>query len=119
MNIFETFKPFYLLSKVLGLFPMTLENSSFRKTKFDVVRAVVSWLFLASSTVLTIWLDKEPPLSSAVINKTWRVHSVFGLLLMWAEFSVQMWKCKAIPELIFKLHAFDEKVKPSMNQAES
>jgi hypothetical protein len=109
-NVFQSFQPFYYLSKLLGLLPLTVMGNSFKFTWMDAAASVGSLGFLLALTYFIVFIDDGPYLTTEMLSMTWRVHSIIGLHLTFIEFLIQMRKTKAIPKFINKLRAFDDKV---------
>ena len=116
-NIFTSIRPFYILTKTLGLFPITMESpetKSFSKLNLTgVISTCLTFLFLIILIILNIAGDDVKISSSEMLSKLWRLEVFLGLLLMCVQFFYQIGKHRSIVKFIFDIHEIDQMVKKS------
>jgi hypothetical protein len=110
MEIHQTLKPFYILSKIFGLFPMRFVKSSYIVSWFGVFFSSLACLFMLALTLTTIIRGEQPQVSSEIASKFWTILSITGLVLLCVQFVIQMKNFRAFPDFVAKVHEFDEKV---------
>lgn len=118
-NVLQNLKPFYILAKVLGLFPVNFDEKSFKISYNNVVYSVVNILILFFMILMAIFYGYDHALSSEMLSFLWQINSIFGLSLILLQFLIQMKNIKVFPRLIAKLQMFDEKVKIVKNYLKS
>lgn len=113
-NIYTCYKPFYVLSKCLGMFPMSFEGPP-RKGKLKVKWH--DWLLPGFATLIptaiiavNIFCDDSPASTSPFLSKLWVIEILFGVFLMMTQFPYQLLKHRNIEEFLNRVHHFDQKV---------
>lgn len=113
-NVYTEIKPFYNLSKALGVFPKSfvgLPTTGNLETKWiDVASSSVSFLLALALMLLNIFLDDVPSSSSPILSRIWVIQSLQGASFIFIIFFYQSSKCKSIVKFIASLHQFDQKV---------
>lgn len=113
-NIFTAVRPFYILTKVLGLFPKSFvgtHKNGFLKLKWHgVAYSCLSLSLLALLFLINIFFD-EPSSSSELLSKLWRIDILAGLLLNFIQFCWQIEKQQSIAAFLVAVHTVDEKVR--------
>lgn len=114
-NVYTIIKPFYILAKVIGLFPLSFDGPMYKgifKTKFyDVLIPVIVPGMSISLIALNIIINEGPASSSAMLADVWKIHTVFGCFLVILQFVVQMNNYKSIPKFLEVLNNYDLKVR--------
>jgi hypothetical protein len=115
-NIFTVTKPFYYLSKLMGLFPMTfdgpIEKGNFSIKWHDIFASGVALLVTFVIFVFNFTADERNFSSSSVLlSKTWDVQSMLGLIPVLIMFFVQMLKRNSIVKFLQAIFVIDLKVK--------
>lgn len=113
-NIYTTAQPFYVLTKGLGLFPMSNEGSAF-KPKFrvrlhDIVASFLAFLVPILLIVLNSSCSDAPASSSRMLSDIWRVHAIFGVFLVVLNFIYQIRRRSEILKFLEMINEFDKKV---------
>lgn len=114
-NIYTTVKPFYVLLKVLGLFPLTFEESRtkiyFKTLWRDVFVSII--FFLASIVLITLKLTYESFIESdsVVLIRAWEYGLLLGLTMLTVTFCYQISKRNKILKFLKALQGFDDEVK--------
>lgn len=113
-NIFTAAQPFYLLSKVMGLFPMSfegpIEKGNFKVKWHDVIYSLFSLTVPISLIAFNLLAEVTQVSSSALLSDIWVIHSITGVSLLILQFSYQVCKRKEILRFLEAVNEFDEKV---------
>lgn len=114
-NIYTTVKPFYILSKVLGSFPMTFEGppeKGFLRTKCqDILATGCSFIVLTVLALYKLTSENVFQCDSFIMIKSWDVSIVVGFFVFLMHFCVQVAVRKNIKKFLRRLHNFDQEVK--------
>lgn len=114
-NIFTVVKPFYILAKVLGLFPMSYEGLTNKgKLTFKWRDAIPACLSLALQVTLLVMVLKfadEPASSSTLINQIWIIQCFVAFIFLFLLFIYQIGKCKSIANFLHPIYKIDERVR--------
>lgn len=110
-NIYTTVKPFYLLAKVMGTFPMTFEGQATRgvlKTKWhDVLLSIIAVLILIAFIVTKYNMETVIKVESSMLVRAWDLYFLFGFHLLIVQLCLQLCKRNQICEFMRLLHKFD------------
>lgn len=115
-NIFSASKPFLILSKVFGFFPISLVFSSKKISVttqwLDIFFTCCNFLILFTFNVLT-WQNSYVLAStkSSFLNSAWNLIRKIELIFYVFLFAYQISRRKQIVAFLKKLHRFDEKVR--------
>lgn len=114
-NIFTVVRPLYLVTKVLGLFPMSFngltEKGNFVVKHRDFVAPILN-VFLAICLVpLIILYPLEVESFSPMMSTTLHLIGISGTILNFIPFSYQIYKRKSINRMLRDFHDFDKKVR--------
>jgi 7tm Chemosensory receptor len=115
-NIYSSVKPFYNLSKILGLFPLSFDGSETKgrlELKWHGVVSCVVTVLILTLLLFMNFLDEEDPSSSAMLNNVWNFQVVFGLILLLILFIYQIKQRNAIADYLQIIKNIDDKVKCS------
>lgn len=113
-NIFTATKPFYVLAKVLGLFPLSAkspwENGKFKTNLLDVSHWFVM-IFLASILIaINVFFDDGPASTSPLVAMMFKIQAMFGTFLISILFFYQMAKRHSIVNFFRAIDEFDQRV---------
>lgn len=114
-NVYTTVKPFYNLSKVLCLFPLTFDGpprkGCFTKKWHDGLTPLVVPGIAILLIALNLVVGDGPSSSSSLLNLIWKIHAAFGCLLIILQFAWQMNNLRLITKFLNELNNYDQKVK--------
>jgi 7tm Chemosensory receptor len=116
-NVYTAARPFYVLSKALGLFPLSVDGPM-TKGIFTLKRrgAAGSTISVVTPILLIIWLfyvrqlDERP---TEKLMKVWIIEMVFGVLLIFVQFFIQLPRCRQIVRFLEDVNSFDRRVSRS------
>lgn len=111
-NIFESSRPFLLLIKFLGLFPLTLnEKNEFETKPSDVAITFCAITITVSLEVVSITESFTYEIGSQILSKVWIFVGHLAVFVhFWLIFH-QLWKRNKLAKLIGEIHNIDLKVK--------
>jgi hypothetical protein len=107
MNIFDCAKPFLVLLKVFGLFPVTNKRFSRKKTKKLqklVDEVVVGFVLILSIVLVCINVN------SGLFQNVWHYSALIGFVTFLIIIFYQKMKWKAIWKILKTIDEFDRKV---------
>lgn len=114
-NIYTTVKPFYIVCKILGSFPMTFEGPTMKgcfKTKWhDVLLTSCSFAFLASLAIYKLQGGNVIENKSAIMTKAWDLSLKVGLFAFLMHFCIQVGIRNKIKRFLRSLSNFDLEVR--------
>lgn len=110
-NVYTIVKPFYILSKVLGTFPLSFDGPPQKRFLVTKWYDVVTPLILPGISILLIVLNALLINDNEVLYSVWRINGIFGCCLVILQFGWQMKKFKSVPKFLEALNTFDRKVK--------
>lgn len=109
-NIYTAAEPFYILSKVLGLFPMSKEGPTakglFRLKWHGIVSCLVSFIVPIALIALTIFFDNP----DSWLSKVWSIYTNFGTTWSFLNFFFQIIKHESAIKFLDAVNQFDQKV---------
>lgn len=109
-NVFTSVKPFYVLAKVLGLFPLSAE-SSWENGKFKTNLLDVShWSLVSILIALNVFFDDGPASTSPLVAMMFKIQAMFGTFLISILFFYQMAKRHSIVKFLRAVDEFDQRV---------
>lgn len=113
-NVYSAFKPFYNLSKALGVFPKSFKGSTEQgklETKWiDIASSILSVLFLLILILLIIFVGDKSPSTSPLLAQLWVIQIMQGLIFHLLTFIYQTSKCKSMGNFLSAIDHFDRKV---------
>lgn len=113
-NIFTSARPFCLLSKILGLFPVSFDgpaaNGVLKLSFFGVVCSGLSAFIAISLIALNLLQENIPTSSSRLLSLLFRIDLLIGLLLNLITLFYQMGRLRSIANFLIAIHNIDEKV---------
>jgi hypothetical protein len=114
-NVFTAFKPFYLLSKLIGTFPMTFQgqakNGNFKTKLFDAVYSIISCCAIFFMIYMKFSSDNLVRSESMIVYIIWSYSIVFELLTLLIQLWFQIYHRHEIELFLKLLHEFDNEVK--------
>lgn len=117
-NIYTSVKPFYILMKYLGAFPMTLEGKcekgNFSRKWHDIVGSSLSAIIPISLLMCIQIFDDGRQSSSTLLSKAWIIGISFVQGLIIFSWCNQQYKCRNITKFLKALNKFDSKVRRSL-----
>lgn len=113
-NIYTTVKPFYIYARLLGLFPLSQEDST-EKGIFQVKWHSVAPTFIAMTVVLSqlflLVFSQEPSEGPTKFHSTaWNIQTAVNVLIATIQLFYQTSKYRSILKFVFSLNSFDQKV---------
>jgi len=113
-NIYTSVRPFYFVTKALGLFPMTFEGPPDKGIFYVKWHDVIVCLFALGMPfvfiMLIIFLEDGPASSSAMLSDAWKIHFVFSLILIFIQLIIQIASHKSIVKFLDAISIIDKKV---------
>lgn len=110
-NIFESSRPFLLLLKFLGLFPLTLnEKNEFETKPSDVAITFCAITITVSLEVVSMTESFVYEIGSQILRKIWIFVGHLAVFVhFWLIFH-QLWKRNKLTKVIGEIHKIDLKV---------
>lgn len=113
MNIFTSVRPLYILSKILGIFPMSPQGSVwkgvFAVKWHDFITPCIN--FAVSITIIVWCISLEDAASSShFLSIIWILREVIAMILSTITFFCQISKFKLILKFLTDMDSFDKKV---------
>lgn len=113
-NIYTTLEPFYILSKILGVFPKSFvaakQKGILKLEWFDVVITCCSLftacVLFAVEIISQFNLDRK----ISVSLKFWSVSLYLETFMLFIQFTIQILNSSKIELFLKQLHKFDQKV---------
>lgn len=119
-NIYTCSKPFYIFSKVLGLFPMSFDGPAskgfLKRTWHDILTSSCSLSVLVALIALQLIYGKLFQPGAPIFFKVWQLSIISCLFMLFIQFFVQIHKRNRIQEFFGLLHKFDSEVKSSFTE---
>lgn len=113
-NIYTASKPFYNLTKCLGLFPMSYDGPTtkgFFKVKWhDVLSSIISMWFCVLLLCLGLLFEGRLPSRSPFLSQVWIVHILVGNVFIFFLSFYQTAKYQSIADFLASIEQFDKKV---------
>lgn len=113
-NIFTAARPFLILMKVFGLFPLPTVSHAvkgdFKLRLQDLVFTLFGFCLISSVIVVNIYRDRVEYTSSKILPIAWETTLMFELLSLAVFFFYQHSKRKRIAEFLHLINDFDKKV---------
>lgn len=110
-NVYTIVKPFYILSKVLGIFPLSFDGPPQKGFFITKWYDVITPLILPGTSILLIALSALLGNETEMLFGVWRISGIFVCFLVILQFCWQMNKFKSIPKFLEALNTYDLKVK--------
>jgi hypothetical protein len=114
-NVYTVAKPFFWLSRALGLFPMFFEGPLAKgKLKLKWYGLLASLLALLNplGIIITIlYFGEGPGTSSPWLAKAWIVQLTISGILNFFQVLIQIRNFRSVQLFLASLHAFDLKVR--------
>ena len=110
-NIYWSAKPFYILAKFLGLFPLSLTQNKFEFKWHGKISTVFMITFLIFLIFVNLVLKDGPTTSSQLLKQIWEVQAIIGLSLILLQFLHQFRKRYFIADFLLAIENIDKKVK--------
>jgi hypothetical protein len=113
-NFFSSSKPFYFLTKTLGLFPMSFVGSEVKGVLQTKWHGILSSVFSFSLLIVLIFLNSTPEelvlSSSQMLTEIWKVQVVLLLLFVFLQFIYQIHKRDSIAQFLQSVNKIDIKI---------
>lgn len=114
-SIYKSFKPFYYLSKLLGVFPMSFQGKAGNgelKTKWhDFVISILSFTFLICLITSQIKFNNFLKSDSSISTKASEISVLIALFFLLISFVFQISKRHQIVNFLKLLNSYDIEVK--------
>lgn len=113
-NVYTSVEPFYVVSKFLGMFPMSFDGSlrkgKLKVTCVDVLTTIIAAIVPFTLVLLNLFYKSIPDDSRTFLSELWIAENNFGVFLTLVRLPYQLYKFKSIERFLKKVHQFDEKV---------
>src|SRR4051812_13903278 len=113
-NFYTELKPFYNLSKALGVFPKSFDglpgNGKFKTKWSDIASSFVSLSLALILVLLNIFIDEQEVSSSALLSHLWNLQQLQGIIFIFVASCYQTAKCGSIVKFMSTVSKFDQKV---------
>jgi hypothetical protein len=110
-NVFISSKFFLIFAKLLGFFPMSVNQSSMKVKNIDIFMTCCSYTALIAINIETFWHDKFFTLGNTFIQNAWDVIKKTEMISYIFLFAYQLRARKKIFSFFKDVHRFDEKVR--------
>lgn len=118
-NVYSTAKPFYILAKILGLFPLSFVGPKvkgvFRTKWHGVLSSILSISFLIFLIVMNCYDKDNAGFDSAMLKNVWHLQALFELMMIFCNFMFQIRKRHLIVNFLEDLDNIDVKVQAISN----
>lgn len=121
-NVYTSFRPFYVLSKALGVFALSFQKQPrkgvFQMRWFDLLVSCLAVLLPGILILTSIFthLISTKNREMALLYKLWFAEMVIGTTLMALLVPYQMAKSRSIGRFLDVLNKFDEHVRYTYSQ---
>lgn len=113
-NIYTAARPFYVLSKGLGLFVASQEGPAskglYSSTLYGKMASFTALFVKISLLAWFMIIFGSEPDKNSLTSKLWYANTVFVSFLVFMLFFYQMMRQKSIVKFLDSVHAFDQKV---------
>lgn len=109
-NIFTSARPFLILMKYLGLFPVTFDGSHLRITWSNHLISCCKLMLWITVVVVNVLNFELIPVTSIIIKNVFNVSLAFGLCSVLVMSCFQWFQCKHILRLLESIKVFDTNV---------
>lgn len=114
-NIYTTVRPFYILTKSIGLFPMSFDGpprKGFFYTKWtDVVASCISGVIPVFMIAFNIMVDASAVSTSPFMSKMFVVSAFVGICAIFLQFWLQISLRHSILHFLACMNSFDQRVR--------
>lgn len=114
-NIYTTLKPFYILIKSMGLFPMSFEGPPrkgfFKTKKIDVSASCVAGMLPVCMIALNLMIQDPVVSTSPFVSKMFVVSAFVGVCTIFCQFWMQIRLRHSILNFLGLLNNFDQRVR--------
>jgi hypothetical protein len=113
-NFFSSSKPFYFLTKTLGLYPMSFVGSEVKGVLQTKWHGILSSVISFSLLIILVFLSSTPAeqitSSSQMLSDIWKIQVVLLLLFVSLQFIYQIHKRDSIAYFLQSVNKIDIKV---------
>lgn len=113
-NVHTSFVPFYLIAKLLGLFPFSYEserhNGILIQKYRDIASTLTSFLIFMFLYIANFFRNDSVSSSSDILPRAWDLSLHFFLTTLLISYLYQLSKWKSITKFLTLIKKFDEKV---------
>lgn len=114
-NIYTSIRPFYFLSKAMGLFPLSfvgpVDKGNFKVKWYDVLISICSFSLMLSLMLLNIYILEPVVIDSNILMKSWEFSLEYGFAMTIVQYCYQNMKRNQVKKFLKELNLFDEEVR--------
>lgn len=118
-NIYTTVRPFYVLSKCMGLFPVSFEGpprKGFLMTKrTDIAASCIAGVIPICMIALNLMIEDSVVSTSPFVSRMFVVSAFVGVCTIFVQFWMQISQRHSILSFLAALNNFDQRVRNPEN----
>jgi len=115
MNVYSAVKPFYFVSKLLGIFPKTFigpaEKGVLQKTFFDGFTSCCAFIIMIACGIANAVLSEPFAINSVILQSAWNVILVISLFTFSLMFIIEIRRSDSIVAFLKHVEEYDKEAR--------